>query len=169
MGQHHRNRVHRLRSPANPHFQRPAQDPNGPIYCNGGLQTFQPTGSDVGAIATNSVVVCQIPGTVQAAGTVTTTAGVVSLPVISTPGAGYLVAPLVTVLGGGTGAVITATISGGVVTALTLVSGGTGYTAATIVIEPPLQIVAFNNFAAPVPLTNPLQALPLISQLQMQS
>lgn len=128
---------------------------------------FANDGGGVGNNITAAVVVSQIPGTTQATGTVTTTLGVISAPVITAAGAGYLVTPTVTVLGGGTGAVVTATITGGVVTALNLVSGGTGYTAATLVIDPPLQIVGFYNFPTPVPMTNIFSQIPITAEFDM--
>lgn len=148
-------------------FATPATDSTGNTYSNTAVMEFRNNGGGVGNNVTSSVLVSQITGSTQATGTVTTTGGVVSAPVIVLAGAGYLFPPLVTVLGGGTGAVITATIAGGVVTALNLVSGGTGYTAATIVIEPPLQIVGFFNFPTPRPLNVATDALPLISQINM--
>ena len=150
-------------------YEAPGIDPAGNVYSNGGLQVFANNGGGTGNIIYSAVIVAQIPGSTQATGTVTTGAGVVSAPVITLAGAGYLVPPKVTVLGGGTGAVITATITAGAVTALTLVSGGTGYTSATIVIEPPLQIVAFQNFPTPVPLNVATDKLPLIAQVNFSS
>jgi hypothetical protein len=130
---------------------------------------FQNNGGGVGNQVYSAALVSQVPGTTAATGTVTTTGGVISAPVITAPGSGYTSAPNVTVLGGGTGAVITATVVGGVVTALTLVSGGTGYTAATIVIDPPLEIIAGALLPNPMPMNNSSQALPLGLQITLQS
>ncbi len=128
---------------------------------------FSQNGGGVTNNVTGAVIVGQIPGSTQATGTVTTTGGVISLPVVTAGGAGYTSVPNVTVLGGGTGAVVTATVVGGVVTALTVVSGGTGYTAATLVIDPPLQIVGFYNFAAPVPMVNAFSQIPITFEFDM--
>jgi hypothetical protein len=54
----------------------------------------------------------------------------VSSITVTNGGAGYAMAPTVTISGGGgTGATATATIMGGVVTAITVTNGGSGYTA----------------------------------------
>ena len=147
----------------------PAIDQTGNAYLTAALAYFANDGGGTGNQVFSAALVAEIPGSTQATGTVTTTAGVVSAPVITLAGAGYVTAPKVTVLGGGTGAVITATIAGGVVTALNLVSGGTGYTAATIVIDPPYEIIAAQNLASPVPMNVATDALPLVLQLNMAS
>ena len=128
---------------------------------------FQYAGVGAGNNITGAVVTNLIPGSTQATGTVTTTGGVVSAPTITLGGSGYLVAPTVRVLGGGTGAVITSTITAGVVTALNLVSGGIGYTAATIVIDPPLEILGFYNFPSPVSMNNPFNQIPITVEFDM--
>ena len=67
-------------------------------------------------------------------------AGSVNAITVRNGGAGYTVAPLVTLSApaSGTTATATATISGGVVTAVTVTSGGSGYTAIpTVSIAPP--------------------------------
>ncbi len=57
---------------------------------------------------------------------------------IALGGSGYVVAPAVTILGDGTGAIATATVAGGVVTAITVTAAGAGYTGVTSVsIAPP--------------------------------
>jgi hypothetical protein len=133
-------------------FGSPGVDSNGNCYVDTMLLEWSNNGGGSGDQIGAIVLVQQIAGSTQATGTVTTTGGVVSAPVITLGGAGYTVAPRVVVDGGGTGAVVTATITAGVVTALTLASGGTGYTAATLVIDPPLQIVGANNFDNAVPM-----------------
>jgi hypothetical protein len=148
-------------------YAAPGVDSAGNTFTNTQLMEFRNNGGGTGNLIYAAAIVAMIPGTTQATGTVTTTGGVISAPVIVLAGAGYLVAPAVTVLGGGTGAVVTATIAGGVVTALNLISGGTGYTAATLVIEPPLQIVAAQNFTQPIPLNVSTDVLPLVSQINM--
>lgn len=61
--------------------------------------------------------------------TATLTKDAVSAIAVSSGGAGYTVAPTVTISGGGgSGATATATVSGGVVTAITVTAGGKGYT-----------------------------------------
>lgn len=128
---------------------------------------FAQNGGPNSDTVTGAVIVSQIPASTRATGTVTTTAGVISAPVITAAGAGYTAAPAVTVLGGGNGAVVTATVVGGVVTALTVVSGGTGYTAATLVIDPPLQVIGFYNFPQPIPMTNAFSQIPITAEFDM--
>jgi hypothetical protein len=95
--------------------------------------------------------------------TFTLTGGQYTLPVIGSGGAGYLVAPLVTVTGAtGSGAILTATITGGVVTAITIVNPGTGYTTATATIAPPNKLVAAANFESPKPLQLSTDSIPVI-------
>jgi hypothetical protein len=136
---------------------------------NGYLTTPEAFFTCSGGGVTNSIfsagLVANIPGSTAATGTVVTTLGVISAPTVTGGGSGYISAPNVTVLGGGTGAVVTATVAGGVVTALTLVSGGTGYTAATLVIDPPLELVAGALFQAPRPMAVATDALPVVVQL----
>lgn len=144
-----------------------AVDNAGIVYTVSNLVQFRNNGGGVGNSITNACIVATIPGSTQATGTVTTTAGVISAPVITAAGSGYLTTPSVTIAGGGTGASITATVAGGVVTALTLVSGGTGYTTATIVIDSPLQIVGFYNFPSPRPMNIATDLLPEVQQLNI--
>lgn len=64
-----------------------------------------------------------------ATGAATVADGAVSAIAVSAGGAGYTVAPLVTLSGGGgTGATAVAVVAGGAVTAINVVNPGTGYT-----------------------------------------
>ncbi|MCP1229846.1 hypothetical protein [Acetobacter indonesiensis] len=64
-----------------------------------------------------------------AAATATITDGAVSSFTVSSGGAGYAVAPIVSLTGGGgSGATAVAVITGGVVTGINVVSAGSGYT-----------------------------------------
>lgn len=75
--------------------------------------------------------------------------GVIKVVTLTFPGGGCTSAPTVAVGGAGSGATVTATESGGVVTALTLGSGGTGYTLASIVpviYNSPLKVTIINPF-----------------------
>lgn len=68
-----------------------------------------------------------ITGAVASA-TRNTTTGVITALSIQDGGAGYTVAPTVSIVGGnGTGAAATATVSGGAVTAINVTNGGSGY------------------------------------------
>jgi hypothetical protein len=100
-----------------------------------------------------------------AAATVTFTeaGGAYTLPVITSGGAGYLVAPKITPTGAtGSGAILTATITGGVVTGITIVSPGTGYTTATATIEAPTKLIAAGNFPTPKPLQLSTDSIPVV-------
>ena len=72
--------------------------------------------------------------------TVTVTSGAIASIAVSAGGAGFTVAPLVSIQSsvelkqGGKGATATATISGGVVTAITVTNGGSGYTQNEVVV-----------------------------------
>jgi hypothetical protein len=88
-----------------------------------------------------------IKGGVQAKATITTKGGMLSAPMLTTSGSGYVTAPTVTVVSidpntrepTGTGAVVKVEITDGKVTGLKLESGGTGYAEATLVIESPVE------------------------------
>lgn len=95
--------------------------------------------------------------------TFTLTAGEYTLPVIGSPGSGYIVPPKVTVTGAtGTGAELTAQITDGEVTGITIVNPGTGYTTATATIEQPNRLIAAGNFPTPRPLQNITDAVPVV-------
>jgi hypothetical protein len=101
-----------------------------------------------------------------ATATFTGAGGGYSLPVITSGGSLYQVAPRVKATGaGGTGAVLTATITSGVVTGITIVEPGTGYTTFTATIEPPESLVAAGNFVSPLPLQQNTDAIPVVVEL----
>jgi hypothetical protein len=106
-----------------------------------------------------------IAGGVQATGTVGVTGGVVDTPAVTLGGSGYLSSPQVTVSGApGVGAIVTATVVAGVVTAITVVAGGTGYVAPTLVIEPPVELIAGSMLLSPRPMNISTDALPVVLQ-----
>lgn len=74
---------------------------------------------------------------IQATAHATITSNAVFAVVLDTAGQCYPVAPTVTVTGDGTGASYTANVSGGAVTSFNKISGGTGYTTATITLSAP--------------------------------
>ncbi len=131
---------------------------------------FRGPTSGSGANVYNCAILGTIPGSVVATATVTTTMGVISAPVITAAGGPYSVPPNITVAGGGTNAVVTCTLNGsGGVDTVTVMDGGSGYTDATLIFDPPVEIVAFNNFANPSQLNVSTDALPLIQYLTVPS
>jgi len=124
----------------------------GSGYLTTNLCSFQQNGGAVGNIIYSAYITSDIDGGVEATGTVTTTYGVISNPIVTAGGSGYLYPPKVTVLGGGTGARVTATIVGGVVVDLVLEDGGTGYVGATLVIDPPIELIAGGMLESPWPM-----------------
>jgi hypothetical protein len=72
--------------------------------------------------------------TTNATATAAVSGGGVASITVAAGGAGYAVAPTVTIAGGGgTGATATATVAGGAVTAISVATAGTGYTSAPTV------------------------------------
>ena len=82
-----------------------------------------------GSATTNSYRVAPTPLPRTATATAITAYGFVVSATITSGGSGYVVAPAVTILGGGgNGPSATATVSNGVVSGITVVSAGSGYT-----------------------------------------
>lgn len=103
---------------------------------------FQCTGNTTPNQIYSVGLVGALAGGTAATATVTTTAGVISAPVITLAGGPYQSPPQITVAGGGTGAKVVATIDGsGAVDTVTVIDGGSGYTAATLVFEPPVELI----------------------------
>jgi hypothetical protein len=66
---------------------------------------------------------------------------------VTKAGAGYIAAPIVTILGDGVGATAKANIAGGQVSSIDLLTPGAGYTTATATIAPPLSVSPDTNYA----------------------
>ncbi len=83
-----------------------------------------------------------------ASATAVVTSGFVTSISVVNGGNGYVVAPVVTLTGGGgSGATVTATVSGGGVTAITVVSAGSGYSSAPLVsIAPPPPDISYTTY-----------------------
>lgn len=141
----------------------PYLDALGNAYMTSDLLPFACTGG-----GTDNIYGCYVVEVTGAAATVTFTlsGGAYTVPVITSGGTGYLVAPRVTPTGAtGSGAVLTSTITDGVVTAINIVSPGTGYTTATATIEAPVKLIEVANFPAPRPLQESTDAIPLVIEL----
>jgi hypothetical protein len=91
-----------------------------------------------------NMIVLQV---IEATASASILAGVVNAIVLEKTGANYIEVPEVLITGDGTGATAIATIAGGEVTGITILNGGTGYTAATINIASPLSVSGDNNFS----------------------
>ncbi|HAV62363.1 MAG TPA: hypothetical protein DCY13_08375, partial [Verrucomicrobiales bacterium] len=85
---------------------------------------------------------------VQATATATVTGGFVTSITVNNPGAGYVVAPQVTIRDAtGVGAVATAALSGGQISAIAVNNAGTGYSASpTVAIDPPPSNLNFVSY-----------------------
>lgn len=151
-------------------FNGPAIDSANNAYITTPEAFFQKTAGGTNNQIFSAGLVGNISGATTATGTVTTTTGVISAPVITLAGDGYLAAPKIKVLGGGTGAVVVATIdSNGAVDSLTLVNGGSGYTAATLDIEPPVELLGGFTFPSPMPMTAGTDAIAVAIQQNIPS
>ena len=89
-----------------------------------------------------------VNASVQATATAVRTGNFVTSVTVTNGGAGYSVAPVVTISGGGgTGATATATVAGGVVTSIEMQSAGSGYTSMpTVNIAAPPANLAYTTF-----------------------
>jgi len=76
-------------------------------------------------------------------------AGAIKEITVTKTGANYLVPPVVTITGTGTGATAIATIAGGKISEIIITNPGIGYTAASVTIADPLAINPGTNFAIP--------------------
>jgi hypothetical protein len=94
-------------------------------------------------------IVIDNPGTGYTFATVIIDApnGIIGSIVLDKTGANYSVVPNVTITGDGTGATAVATIAGGVVTGVTLLTNGSGYTTASVIIDPPPSVSGTTNYA----------------------
>src|SRR5207248_2364373 len=83
-----------------------------------------------------------------ATGTATRNGQFITAYSVTIGGNGYLIAPAVTVTGGGGfGATATASISGGVVTAINAVNAGSGYTSTpTVTVAPPTVNINYTTY-----------------------
>jgi hypothetical protein len=129
-------------------FTTPAPDPQWRAYTSTQLAVFTYTGGQTDTIY-GSALVATNPNGVQAVGTATLTSTAVSALAFSNDGSGYAVAPKVTFSGGGgSGAAATVTISNGAIGGYSIITGGTGYTAApTVHIDPPLELIVANQLS----------------------
>ena len=134
-------------------------------YVNTNAAEFQCTGNTTPNQIYSAGLVGTLAGGTAATATVTTTGGVISAPVITLAGGPYQAPPQISVAGGGTGAKVVATIDGdGAVDTVTVVDGGSGYTAATLVFEPPVELIGGQTIPAAQPMMVSTDALAVVLQ-----
>jgi hypothetical protein len=122
------------------------KDGNDELY----LRTTQPylitaQGSTIGDVTDfGNMIVLQV---IEAQAEPVIASGSIQSIIVTKTGANYIVPPNVVITGDGTGAQAVAVINGGIVTEINITIPGTGYTTATITIDPPAEISGQDNFA----------------------
>lgn len=153
-------------------FFGPSIDQGGNVYLTVPQVYFTHGGGPAQNTIYGAGLVAEIVGTTRATGTATQTGGAITTVAVTGGGSGYTFAPNVRVIDGAgytpiTDAVVTATVVGGIVTALNIITPGAGYVNPTLVIDPPLELIACANTPNPIPMAQSTDALPISLQVTL--
>jgi hypothetical protein len=145
----------------------PYLDPTGNAYLLSPLQVFTCNGS--GSNQCYGAFLASVNSGVQATATNVGNSGAyASAFVITNGGTLYETPPKVHLTGAtGAGATAHAVLTGGVVTSIVLDNPGSAYTTYTVVIDPPMSLVAVDPFVQPVGMALATDALPFIQEISI--
>lgn len=145
----------------------PALDSEGNAYMTTPEVYFACLGGGTPNQVVSAALVGTTPGGVRATATTTIVAGGLGVATVTLGGGPYTTVPHVTVSGDGTGGVAHAVLTAGVVTSIVVDDVGSGYTAATYAIDPPVDIIVGKDLESARPMILSTDALPLVMEIDL--